>query len=346
MVQRILVVLLLVVLVFSGCKKEKVNLESDFQENDYGFVVKNNTLIFASPDDFKKLLTLYEKEPEFVETILRQSGLVSLKDIQIAALDVLNSNNSNDMDIMAWLGENRDLFYLAEDENGEKEVKPYIDDEMITNFLNKDQIMQIGNRIYGFSKNHIMIGKVESKSLIIGNIKRDNHDQGIFKDSRIDIFRRRYSEIKKGKPTRHVATAIKDERGCSKDRKVKIVNEIKTVYIFRDGIYLYYIYVGTKTSGYRKRLCFWVPYKTQLEYRNVKGQISYYQGSKTKYFYIGGEKSYSDKYSIGQDKLLVWGTTSKHELKRILLDVYFFKDYGEATSRGVGNLWAIIKYNF
>jgi len=79
----------------------------------------------------------------------------------------------------------------------------------------------------------------------------------------------------------------------------------------------------------------------------VKGQITYNSGLSTKYFYIGSANSLTDTYYLDRILYLENGMTrDRNYINRLLRDVYFLKDYGKASSRGVGNLWAEINYNF
>ena len=153
-------------------------------------------------------------------------------------------------------------------------------------------------------------------------------------------------EYKQDHPTQHIAIAIRDERGCKKDRKVKIKNYIAKAGYFDNGYYHYIIEINTETRGYKKIGCVWVPYKTQLAFKNVYGEINY-NNNQRKTFRIQSKNSYIPVWKI-EGYFVITDSYTRHRntFRNILSNVYFTKDHGEATSRGVGNLWAVIKYNY
>ena len=336
--------------IFSSCQKEENNEKNLFDESKVLDLVKikSNTLHFDSFQEFVDFIDLAGENPEAINNLLKSNGFTSLKDYQKQALDDIENYN----DITQWLSVYNNLFEKYSLDDGTEEIDPIVEDEIIASLINKNQILYIGNTIYGFSKNYYVIGPQSKKQLIINTINLLNHNNYYFPKVDIDSIKiQNYTKIqsysKDNKPISHTAIAIKDERYCNKDRKVKITNEIIAIMGEIDPDYYYYIGVKTTVRGYRKSACIWVPYKTQLTYKDVKGQITYLGATKTKYFYIGNNVTTSDSYTLSKLIPLVKGITiSNDQAAAFLKDTYFLKDYGKATSRGLPNQWAIINYNY
>ncbi len=333
--------ILTIIVVFTSCE-EMYNLDTNNKinyNNSPRIKVENGILKFASNKDFVKTCEfIMNSDENALNQWEQQLGFISLRRIQNNALNELDSI-TNKEDIELWLKDHKDLFKKIVNENNEEEIVPLYDYAFYNSIINEKQMYAIGNNLYLLRKNKIFMIPISDRE----EVENLNLEQLEQKYKGFEVIKK--VQNNKDHPIRHIAIAIRDERGCRKDRKVKIENYIVHGYYNDNGIFHYFIYVYTQTRGYRKLLCIWRPYKTQLTYKNVYGEVTYNNGIK-KRFRILDMTSYINTYEIYSYTLIESGyTTNSEVLRQILSNVYFTRDHGEATSRGVGNLWAIIRYN-
>ncbi len=336
---------------FIGCKKEigEYLPNNNTQEDSLPLTisgipkvkVENGMLSFENKEQFFKTINILSKASyKEIQNWESAIGFESLYTIQQDALSELDSN-STEANLQIWLKKHRNLFKKMMNKDKEEEIVPINDSYVYALICNRNNIYKIESNIYYISKNKVTI-------IPASNIKSENLQEiSRNKKNYISFDIENNKSVKYDKPTRHIAIAIRDERGCRNDRKVKIENTLVYYYIYNNGVFYYNITVNTEVKGYTKLSCIWRSYNTTLQYRNVKGEVYYNNANSYKSFYIGARISYSNTRSLTGSSLIKSGTTtSSSTLVNMLSNVYFKKDYGEATSRGVGNLWAVIKYNY
>ena len=128
------------------------------------------------------------------------------------------------------------------------------------------------------------------------------------------------------------ATKEVNKSGCRNDRKVKITLET-WFYIY--STYPEYKYAWTvvvTTRGYDKLVCVYYNYKTILDYKGVRGEI--YVGYDTELFSFPDKTSSREVKSISDRSTYIITSGQGYE--------GFEKAQAKGSSRGVGNLWAII----
>ncbi len=330
---------------FSSCEKHEVKMGStseqaepitDIQQKLPDVTAENGILKFNSPEVFFDAVEILNNADENSFTAWEQkNGFLSIRTQQNIALDELDAITS-EAELNDWLEKYSNLFKKIINDDGEEEIVPIIDDIFYSSICNANQVYAVENSYYLIKNNSLfLIEDLSDASLSYKELSE-----------KYESFKLEKENLSKDAPTQHIATAIRDERGCRNDRKVKIKNYLQKLLYFNDGIYYYRINVVTETRGYtREGTCAWRPYKTTLNYREVKGKVNYNQNSQ-KNFYIPDKTRHYVRYISGSYTITNGSTTSRNVAKRMLSNVYFRKDYGEASSRGVDDLWAIIKYHY
>ena len=330
----------------TGCKKQEVMKPESINESYTSEIlvsdlpeleVIDEMLYFENVEQFFTTIDLLSNaSSDVVREWENRIGFKSLKTIQEEALEELQIIETDEA-YWNWKSKYKNLFEEIINNEGEIELNSIIQDNGYACICNTKQLYTIINNVYSVTKNELIIVPIAKKEQLLNNQ---------IDDSFIKISISPIVNSKVDKPTAHTAIAIVDRSGCNNDRKVKIKNYVQHYYIYNNGRYYYTINVVSETKGYRKTACVWRPYKTQLSYKNVEGEIKYNRGNSEKDFRMFDKYSYINTFSISSIATLVnSSTTSSTTVVNILTDVYFTENHGESSSRGVGSLWAVINYN-
>jgi hypothetical protein len=300
--------------------------------------VIDGILSFRDEKDYFQAVSIISNLSEKERRAWEESiGFVSLRTLQENALDQIQ-NVEDEKVIYAWLEKYKDLFEVVVDEKGEQEIVEKNNNLIYSCLFNSNNIYEVSKHIYFFENYNIYIIPISKKEEILNlnkNIQINQFPNYCIKRN------------EKEKPDKHKIEAISDEWGCANDRKVRITNSIVHFYVYDNGIYYYEISVNTEVNGFQRVACIWAPYNTTLTYKDVHGEVYYNLASSYKNFNFGTKNSINEVKSLYNSIVLISGTTtSNFVVLNMLYDVYFRKDYGEGSSRGVGDLWAIIKYNY
>ena len=292
--------------------------------------VKNGMLSFDSKEDFFKTISIIPNmTDEELDAWENKLGFISVRKKQNEFYQKLESYNTETVtedDIQNLVNEYSDYFEIVQDENGEDEVSYIIDNPIYASIANSSLMYQTSDTVNKVLKNRILMTNISH----ISDLNKPKNNKNISEFTYTNTYNKSSSQEKN-------ADYIRNESGCNRDRKVKI--KMKTyMYAYNPGyggVYQYVWDVSVLVRGYRRYGCgAWINYKDPLDYKNVHGVI--YVEYDTESFSIPAKSLYGRK---------LYG--HKSFTRNSGQGYYGFKKaHGEASSRGVGNNWAIINYGY
>lgn len=331
------VVLSTIAIIIAGCEKEidtSPNIDDNKTKAEDKLVVKNGMLSFSSQklfEETREMIThMSEDELNIWEADL---GFMSLRTKQNKVLDELDMVDT-DEEVYSILSENPNLFQIVEDRNQEPELAEIVDDKVYTALADINGMYVVENTTYKVLKDVVLVADNENYEQLL-KVNDNNFDEykneswlKIIEDEPNNRLKSSCSECG---VTDITVDVIKNKSWCKNDRKVKLTAKVDgKQYDFPTE---YKIKATITVRGYRKRGCVWVIYKTDLYYEDVAMQVYTSQGTFS-FNFPDGYKSDTRKLEKTETVATISGGYQ---------GVYNFKDiYASASSRGVGNRWAII----
>ncbi len=334
-----IVLIVLTFVIFQSCEKKQLienNKNEVSDELSYSDMpeleIKDGMLYFDSEDEyFQTVRILPNMSEEELDQWEAKLGFLSVRTIQnnfYQELESLDEESVTEQEIENLVNKYKDYVEIVINEDGEREIVPFIDDAVYKGIANANLMYQTGNYI-----NKVFNGIIYSSSVEkINTIKELDNNNHYLSNAKKFVYET------KSKTAKMTATYIRDEAWCSSDRKVKL--EMKTrMYAFNPGYggdYQYVWEVLANARGYKKTACVWSNYKNSLEFKEVYGEIyvsnnnqsSFSIPNKSKKRVRSIEGRWAKTYSSGQGYL------------------GFVRAHGKASSRGVGNNWAIINSGY
>ncbi len=337
------IMLSMIVIFFSNaCQKDVGNLTKKGGETAY---VENERLTFDSDTDLSKTVqNLLSMNDEELKQWYKKMNFNSLWLIYDKAFDELETLDTYD-DVLKFAHKYKDYFKIVFDENGEETIIPTFDDPLYLRLVNNkgeyaqqgiisiiidDKIVQIKDEDY-----YIVEGLGRSDIL-----KMAENDQNIKIQT---LYAKENAELKAGNcGSLKSATYTRDEKRCKRDRKV--ILEIYTYVNY--GTITNDCYTVAKVYGKRKFACVWGRYKTELRLQDTEFTVKYPIFFEP-YTNTTGYDSYSMRFPLAVEETRELVSYTYYSDKRIIRNKlpYFSKVYAKATSRGVGNNWAIVNCN-
>ena len=345
----------------SGCEKQNEQItentppEPELSPEDLnnltvddmpGLEVVNGLLKFDNAIDYEKTLSITSKmTEEELDKWESSLGFTSTRSMVNKAY--------NELDLCETEGQMNSILdkynkYIRLTGSGEElSIEPVIFDEAYASISNADGIYLTGHKINKITQSYNIIADTDKYDILkeISNNNIENYLQ----DNDLKIHEYIYSlQVESDPGLKSTAanysslqsTATKNKSGCSNDRRVSIKLYITRSYsIFTNK---YTLKAKMKVWGQRKRLCAWIAYTTYLEYYNVFMEIhykwsSYHSIEKFRGISGGSISGYGEAKNYTGSWIIDKKSTKQ-------TDYYFTKASGSASSRGVGDRWAVISY--
>jgi hypothetical protein len=242
-------------------------------------------------------------------------------------------------------------------ENVGDEIRPRIRAEAYAAIANRQGLYYVGGRLHQVTEEAVYSSednrvKTIENARLTGNVAEiDGRLSGAAKGVRAMRYLSRQDPAGANGLTAAVTTGCGDFRSTTytiSDRR--LVFDMSTYLVVTyNGYYYYQVYAQWRMRGYKKNFFgSWVSYNTTYEYRNIDFQIDAprfisYNGYQTTFDYV----TYTVRVSYGASGGEYADWTVYTSIGDIIVNVtpnapYFRKVHGEASSRGIGAVWAVI----
>lgn len=332
-------ILLIGIIIFVSTSCEKDNSSASIPEvysiEKTILTFKNDLELHQTMDEINKMTN------EEFNSWEAKKKFVSLRSKLDDVYKQINDEGLNNADAFYKIIEaNNKWVELVIDEYGETCLYPKMQDKEYSSVLNTDGVCIVGENALKIMGDYKVTVPKES----INELIRSTSLEEIRLNKKWEIYRYKYpiSSLKSTNEYELRASYTSNPKGCNNDRRVFI----QMVLIHDDYGAKNAISLRTRLTSERKQaiVCVWTHYWTSMEAKNVSCSAKCWSGQKEQY-YSGSIAPFSMS-SNGDD----WSTQSTQELFRfddnslVNSTPEFITAHGEATSRGVGDNWAILNF--
>ncbi len=309
--------------------------------------VKDGMLYFDNSEQYFKTIAIVTKmSDQELDNWEQQLGFVSLRTMQNKVMDILLDFETEE-ELFNYVNQNSNLLQITTDKNGEKYINEIVHSTIISSISNEQGVYSTKSKVHKVIGDIIITTNHDNLQELI-TISNKNECNSNFE---VESYITEITDEKKPKYRSMKGEDADLTKGrCYKHRRARIKQYIQNLGYNDYGTYRYAIFVNVEVKGWAKSVvCVWCAYKTRYSFKSVYGTVRYHKNGYYKNYSIPSKSSSRDEYKLRDYRTIVSGTTSSYQS----LDDYSNKNYiwftkirGEGSSRGVGDKWSVINYDY